>query len=150
MTIDYRIRNIVIAAALAAAAVLLTVLYVSSSRQHDEKQQQSVTVYTTTRSYPLGTPGTKIAGNLEAVTVAAPVDDEIEPGIEDCRGIARMRSLSDTDRLGQPVRSVAYWLMATGTTDISVDRQSGIEEEQPAEIDSLRRNRRLRRRHVSR
>src|SRR6516162_1263062 len=28
--------------------------------------------------------------------------------------------------------------MATGTTDISVDRQSGIEEEQPAEIDQLR------------
>ena len=87
---------------------------------------------------------------LEAVTVAAPVNDEIEPGIEDCRGMARMRSLPDTDRLGQSVRSVACWLMATGTTDISVDRQSGIEEEQPAEIDSLRRNRRVRRRHVPR
>jgi hypothetical protein len=45
---------------------------------------------------------------------------------------------------------MACWLMATGTTDIGVDRQSGIEEEQPAEIDSLRRNRRLRRRHVAR
>src|SRR5262249_54749911 len=78
---------------------------------------------------------------LKAVTVAAPVNDEIEPGIEDCWGIARMRSLPDTDRLGQPVRSVVCWLMATGTTDISVDRQSGIEEQQPAEIDSLRRNR---------
>src|SRR5262249_19620840 len=61
---------------------------------------------------------------LEAVTVAAPVNDEIEPGIEDCRGMARMRSLPDTDRLGQPVRSVARWLMATGTTEIGVDRQS--------------------------
>src|SRR6266849_4670107 len=87
---------------------------------------------------------------LEAVTVAAPVNDEIEPCIEDCRGIARMRSLPDTDRFGQPVRSVACWLMATRTTDIGVDRQSGIEEEQPAEIDSLRRNRRVRRRHVPR
>src|SRR5215813_5780746 len=87
---------------------------------------------------------------LKAVPVAAPENDEIEPGIEDRRGMARMRSLPDTNRLGQPVRSVACWLMATGTTDISVDRQSGIEEEQPAEIDSLRRNRRLRRRHVLR
>src|SRR5215470_8531135 len=75
---------------------------------------------------------------------------KLSPGIEDCRGIARMRSLPDTDRFGQPVRSVAFWLMATGTTDISVDRQSGIEEEQPAEIDSLRRNRRVGRRHVPR
>src|SRR5262249_16336698 len=54
------------------------------------------------------------------------------------------------DRLGQPVRSVARWLMATGTTEIGVDRQSGIEEQQPAEIDSLRRNRRIRRCHVPR
>src|SRR5262249_35602579 len=76
---------------------------------------------------------------LEAVAVAAPVNDEIEPGIEDCRGMARMRSLPDANRLGQPVRSVARWLMATGTTEIGVDRESGIEEEQPAEIDSLRR-----------
>ena len=70
MTIDYRTRNIVIAAALAAAAVLLTVLYVSSSRKHDTTQKQSVTVYTTTRSYPLGTAGSKVAGNLKAVTVS--------------------------------------------------------------------------------
>ena len=70
MTIDYRIRNIVIAAALAAAAVLLTVLYVSTSRKHDATQKQSVTVYTTTRSYPLGTAGSKVAGNLKAVTVS--------------------------------------------------------------------------------
>jgi len=69
MTIDYRTRNIVIAAALAAAAVLLTVLYVSSSRKHDETQKQSFTVYTTTRSYPLGTAGSKIAGNVKPVTV---------------------------------------------------------------------------------
>src|SRR5262249_42493116 len=87
---------------------------------------------------------------LETVTVAAPVNDEVEPGIEDCRGIARMRSLPDTNRSGQPVRSVARWLMAARTTDIRVDCQSRIEEEQPAEIDSLRLNRRLRRRHVPR
>jgi Flp pilus assembly protein CpaB len=70
MTIDYRTRNIVIAAALAAAAVLLTVLYVSSSRTHDETQTQSLTVYMSTRSYPLGTSGDKIAGNMKAVTVS--------------------------------------------------------------------------------
>src|SRR5215471_5323377 len=87
---------------------------------------------------------------LEAVTVAAPVNDEIEPGIEDCRGMARMRSLPDTDRLGQPVRSVARWLMATEATEIGVDRQSGIEEQQLAEIDTLRRNRRLRGRYIPR
>src|SRR5262245_21793318 len=87
---------------------------------------------------------------LEAVTVAAPVNDEIEPGIEDRRGMAWMRSLPDADRLGQPVRSVARWLMATGTTEIGVDRQSRIEKEQPTEIDTLRRNRRVRRRHIPR
>src|SRR5215468_10918051 len=87
---------------------------------------------------------------LEAVTVAAPVNDEVEPGIEDCRGMARVRSLPDADRLGQPVRSVARWLMATGTTDIGVDRQPRIEEEQPTEIDTLRRNRRVRPRHIPR
>src|SRR5262245_7750728 len=87
---------------------------------------------------------------LEAITVTAPVNDEIEPGIEECRGIAWMRSLPDTDRLGQAVRSVACWLMATGTTEIGIDRQSGIEEEQPAEIDTLRGNRRVRPRHVPR
>ena len=40
--------------------------------------------------------------------------------------------------------------MATGTTEISVNRQSGIEKEQPAEISTLRRNRRVRRRHIPR
>jgi len=70
MTIDYRTRNIVIAAVLAAAAVLLTVLYVSSARKHDEKQTQSVTVYVPTKSYPLGTAGTKVANNLRAETVS--------------------------------------------------------------------------------
>src|SRR5262249_27765391 len=87
---------------------------------------------------------------LEAVTVAAPVNDEIEPGIENRRGIARMRSLLDTDRLGQPVRSVAFWLMAPGTTEIGVDRHSGIEKEQPAESNTPRRNRRVRLCHVPR
>jgi Flp pilus assembly protein CpaB len=69
MTIDYRTRNIVIAAVLAAAAVLLTVMYVSSSRKHEEKQAQSVTVYLSTKSYPLGTPGSKVANNLRTESV---------------------------------------------------------------------------------
>src|SRR5262249_11137127 len=87
---------------------------------------------------------------LEAVTVAPPVNDEIEPGIENCRGITRMRSLLDADRLGQPICSVACWLMAPGATDIRSDRTSGIEKEPPAEIGTLRRNRGVRHRHVPR
>ena len=69
MTIDYRIRNIVIAAALAAAAVLLTVVYVSSARKHDATQKQSVTVYKVDGNYGIGTPGSKVAGHLTAMTV---------------------------------------------------------------------------------
>ena len=69
MTIDYRTRNIVIAAVLAAAAVLLTVLYVSNSRKHDETQKASVTVYVSSQTYPLGTAGSKIAGNVKMQTV---------------------------------------------------------------------------------
>ena len=45
MTIDYRIRNIVIAAALAAAAVLLTVVYVTSARNDVATGKENVTVY---------------------------------------------------------------------------------------------------------
>ena len=71
MTLDYRTRNIVIAAALAAAAVLLTVLYVSSARKHDTTQAQTVTVYTSTQSYPQGTAGSKIAAHLKAQKVTA-------------------------------------------------------------------------------
>ena len=79
MTIDYRIRNIVIAGALAAAAVVLTVVYVNSSREHQATQAQSVTIYATNGSYPAGTPGSKIAGNMKKVTVtkAAAVPDAI-------------------------------------------------------------------------
>ena len=69
MSIDYRFRNIVIAAALAAAAVLLTVVYVSTARDNDAAQRESVTVYVPTRSFPIGTAGSKIAGSLEATTV---------------------------------------------------------------------------------
>jgi Flp pilus assembly protein CpaB len=69
MTLNYRTRNIVIAAVLAAAAVLLTVLYVSSSKKHDENKTEAVTVYVTTKSYPLGTAGSKVAGSLKPVSV---------------------------------------------------------------------------------
>jgi len=69
MSLDYRTRNIVIAAVLAAAAVLLTVVYVSSARKHDTTQAQTVTVYTSTQSYPQGTAGTKIVGHLKAQKV---------------------------------------------------------------------------------
>jgi len=79
MNIDYRIRNIVIAGALAAAAVVLTVIYVNSSREHQATQAESVTIYATSGSYPAGTSGATIAGNLRKVTVsrAAAVPDAI-------------------------------------------------------------------------
>ena len=70
MTFDYRTRNIVIAAALAAAAVLLTVIYVNSARKHDTALKQSVTVYVPSSNYSIGTPGSRIAGNVTAKTVA--------------------------------------------------------------------------------
>lgn len=68
--IDYRFRNLLIAAALAAAAALLTVVYVANARDEDAAQKASVTVYVPTRSFPIGTPAAKIAGSLEARTVA--------------------------------------------------------------------------------
>jgi Flp pilus assembly protein CpaB len=69
MSIDYRFRNIVIAAVLAAAAVLLTVVYVSTARDKNASESESVKVYVPTRSFTVGTPGTKVAGSLETRTV---------------------------------------------------------------------------------
>jgi Flp pilus assembly protein CpaB len=69
MSIDYRFRNIVIAAVLAAAAALLTVVYISTARDKDAAANESVTVYVPTRTYDIGTPGSKIAGSLEKRTV---------------------------------------------------------------------------------
>ncbi len=69
MSIDYRFRNIVIAAVLAAAAVLLTVVYVSTARDKNSAETESVKVYVPTRTFSVGTAGSKIAGSLEAKTV---------------------------------------------------------------------------------
>jgi Flp pilus assembly protein CpaB len=69
MTIDYRIRNIVIAGALAAAAVLLTVIYVTSAGNEEKAGKAEVTVYVAQSDFPAGTAGSKIAGALEAVVV---------------------------------------------------------------------------------
>jgi Flp pilus assembly protein CpaB len=69
MTVDHRFRNIVIAAVLAAAAALLTVVYVSTARDESAAQGETVTVYVPTRTFPIGTPGSKIAGSLEKQTV---------------------------------------------------------------------------------
>ena len=69
MSIDYRFRNIVIAAVLAAAAVLLTVVYVSTARDKDAAQKENVTVFVPTRSFSIGTAGSKVAGSLEKRTV---------------------------------------------------------------------------------
>jgi Flp pilus assembly protein CpaB len=71
MTIDYRIRNIVIAAALAAAAVLLTVVYVTSARNDEAAGKQDVTVYVPSKGFDTGTAGSKITGSLEKQTVAS-------------------------------------------------------------------------------
>lgn len=69
MTIDYRIRNIVIAAALAAAAVLLTVIYVTSARDDEAAGKQSVTVYVPTKSFAIGASGAKVAGSMKEQSV---------------------------------------------------------------------------------
>jgi Flp pilus assembly protein CpaB len=70
MTIDYRIRNIVIAAALAAAAVLLTVVYVTSARNDTAAGNESVKVFVPSQNFAVGTAGSKIAGSLEQQTLA--------------------------------------------------------------------------------
>ncbi len=70
MTIDYRIRNIVIAAALAAAAVLLTVVYVTSARNDTAAGKKNVTVYVPSKDFSVGTSGGKIAGSLDKQTIA--------------------------------------------------------------------------------
>jgi Flp pilus assembly protein CpaB len=70
MTIDYRIRNIVIAASLAAAAVLLTVIYVTSARNDTASGKESVTVYVPSKDFAVGTPGSKVAGALDKQTIA--------------------------------------------------------------------------------
>ena len=70
MTIDYRIRNIVIAAALAAAAVLLTVVYVTSARNDTAAGKKDVTVYVPSRDFAVGTAGSKVAGSLDKQTIA--------------------------------------------------------------------------------
>ncbi len=70
MTIDYRIRNIVIAAALAAAAVLLTVIYVTSARNDAAAGKENVTVYVPSKDFAVGTAGSTIAGSLEKQVLA--------------------------------------------------------------------------------
>ncbi len=70
MTIDYRIRNIVIAAALAAAAVLLTVVYVTSAQNDAATGKENVTVYVPSKDYAIGTAGSTIAGSLDKQTIA--------------------------------------------------------------------------------
>ena len=70
MTIDYRIRNIVIAAALAAAAVLLTVVYVTSARNDEATGNKNVTVYVPSKDFAVGTAGSKIAGSVTKQTIA--------------------------------------------------------------------------------
>lgn len=69
MTIDYRIRNLVIAVALAAAAVLLTVIYVTSARNDRTAGKETVTVYVPTKDFAAGTPGASIAASLQAQTL---------------------------------------------------------------------------------
>ncbi|MFN8223856.1 MAG: Flp pilus assembly protein CpaB [Gaiellales bacterium] len=69
MSIDYRIRNIVIAAVLAAAAGLLTIVYVTSSRSDEKASKESVRVYVPSRDFAIGTSGAKITGAMTAQVV---------------------------------------------------------------------------------
>ncbi len=64
MTIDYRLRNALIAFALAAAAVLLTVIYVTSANDDTAAGKQQVTVWVAERDFSVGTTGNEIAGSL--------------------------------------------------------------------------------------
>jgi Flp pilus assembly protein CpaB len=69
MTINYRIRNIVIAAVLAAGAVLLTVIYVTSARNDVATGKENVTVYVPSENFSVGTAGSTIASSLEKQTI---------------------------------------------------------------------------------
>jgi len=69
MTINYKIRNIVIALALAAAAVLLTVVYVTSAKDDEAAGNKQVTVWVAERDFPVGTTGSKIAASLRKEVV---------------------------------------------------------------------------------
>ena len=76
MTIDYRIRNIVIAAVLAAAAVLLTVVYVSSARDESAAaERERDGLRPDARTFAVGTAGAKIADSLEKRTVTRKLAD---------------------------------------------------------------------------
>lgn len=76
MTIDYRIRNIVIAAVLAATAGLLTILYVTSAKDDEAASKQSVEVYVPSKGYAIGTAGSKIA---DSMTVQVVKRDQLVP-----------------------------------------------------------------------
>jgi Flp pilus assembly protein CpaB len=69
MTINYRIKNVLIALALAAAAVLLTVIYVTSAKDDEAAGKERVTVWVAQRDFPVGTTGNKIAGSLRKEVV---------------------------------------------------------------------------------
>ena len=69
MTIDYRIRNIVIAAVLAATAGLLTIIYVTSSNSDEKTSKESVRVYVPSKDYAIGTAGKKIADSMTTQVV---------------------------------------------------------------------------------
>ncbi len=76
MTIDYRIRNIVIAAVLAATAGLLTILYVTSAKDDQVASKQSVKVYVPSNDFAIGTSGAMIAGSM---TVQVVKRDQLVP-----------------------------------------------------------------------
>ena len=76
MTIDYRIRNIVIAAVLAATAGLLTILYVTSANDDQAASKESVNVYVPNKNFAIGTAGAKIA---DSMTVQSVKRDQLVP-----------------------------------------------------------------------
>jgi len=79
MTINYRIRNIVIAAVLAATAGLLTVIYITSSKSDAKASKESVRVYVPSKDFGIGTAGSKVtdAMTTEVVTRDQLVSDAV-------------------------------------------------------------------------
>jgi Flp pilus assembly protein CpaB len=69
MTIDYRIRNIVIAAVLAATAGLLTIIYVTSSKNDEKASKESVRVFVPSQDYGIGTAASKISSSMTVQVV---------------------------------------------------------------------------------
>src|SRR5262249_25743420 len=80
---------------------------------------------------------------LETLPVAPPMLDEVQSGIQHRRRIAHMRSMLDSNGLGERVRAVERWLVAGCTAYVPFKGPPRIEEQHPSERHSTRRGRQL-------